>query len=104
MTWRTASASRTISWPRILAEPAEGARKVARMRRVVVLPAPLEPMKPKRSPGWIDRVNELSAVIGPNTRVKLIVSTAGMGGASIGGGVRYVNHSSKRDDQAQQRV
>ena len=30
--------------------PADGARKVARMRSVVVLPAPFEPMKPNRSP------------------------------------------------------
>jgi hypothetical protein len=42
----------TTSWPKTEAEPPEGTRKVARMRRVVVLPAPLEPMNPKRSP-WL---------------------------------------------------
>ncbi len=84
MTCRTASASRTTSWPRIFAVPEEGARKVARMRRVVVLPAPLEPMKPNKSPWLTVKSRQLSAVMLPKTRVRPTVATAGMGGASIG--------------------
>src|SRR5438552_18995138 len=81
MTCRTASASRTTSCPSTWAVPAEGARNVARMRSVVVLPAPLEPMNPKRSPRMMERSSELSAVIAPKVRVRPLVCTAGMGGA-----------------------
>ena len=47
------------------AVPAEGERNVARIRRVVVLPAPLEPMKPNRSPELTARLREFSAVMEP---------------------------------------
>src|SRR4051794_31922614 len=83
MTWRTASASRTTSWPNTFAVPDEGARKVARIRRVVVLPAPLDPMKPKRSPRRMERSRELSAVMAPKARVRPMVWTAGIGGVSF---------------------
>src|SRR5438552_6483519 len=81
MTWRTASALRTTSWPRILAVPAEGARKVARMRSVVVLPAPFEPIKPNKSPLLTVRSSPDNAAIVPYIRVRPNVCTAGIGGA-----------------------
>ena len=44
------------------AVPVEGERKVERIRSVVVLPAPFEPMKPKRSPWFTVRSSWFSAV------------------------------------------
>src|SRR5437773_4740983 len=55
------------------------------MRRVVVLPAPFEPMKPKRSPRFTERFNALSATIEPYTRVRAKVCTAGTLPVSGGG-------------------
>ena len=49
--------------------PAEGAKNVARMRNVVVLPAPLEPMKPNRSPLLTVKSRPESAAMAPYMRV-----------------------------------
>ena len=47
LTWlRTASASSTTSWPSTRALPASGRNSVARMRIVVVFPAPFGPSTP----------------------------------------------------------
>jgi len=60
ITWRTASASRSRSRPRICAVPADGARNVARMRRWC-LAAPFDPMKPNKSPLY-GKVESIRAV------------------------------------------
>src|SRR4051794_27367085 len=86
ITWRTASASRTTSCPRICAVPEDGARKVARIRSVVVLPAPLEPIKPKRSPLLTVKSRPDKAAMLPYMRESPWVWTAGMGGAGETGG------------------
>ena len=44
------------------AVPFEGERNDDKMRRVVVLPAPLDPIKPNKSPLLIVRSRELRAV------------------------------------------
>src|SRR5688572_1195350 len=66
-----------------MACPAVGVRNVARIRSVVVLPAPLEPMNPNRSPLYTVRSSELSATIWPYVRVRPIVWTAACGGAGV---------------------
>src|SRR5690606_34951392 len=60
------------------ASPQVGLSRVARILMVVVLPAPLGPMKPKQSPCWIVRLRLLSAVSSPYFLVRLIVSIIGM--------------------------
>ena len=50
MTRRTWSGFRVTDAPAISAMPADGRMSVARMRRVVVFPAPLGPTSPKISP------------------------------------------------------
>ena len=50
MRLRTSAAWRATSKPATRAVPAVGDSSVARMRSVVVLPAPLGPRKPKISP------------------------------------------------------
>ena len=59
--WRAAAGSAVTSMPSTVTRPAVGTRLVARMRSVVVLPAPLGPSRPKMRPG---------------AHVKLIPSTA----------------------------
>ena len=59
---RTWSDSVTTLCPITRAVPVEGDRKVDRMRSVVVLPAPFEPMNPNRSPLFTVRSRALSAV------------------------------------------
>src|ERR1700722_8812776 len=91
MTWRTASASETTSWPSTRAVPDEGARNVARMRNVVVFPAPLEPMNPNKSPRFTVRSSELSAVIAPYERVRPMVCIAGNGGADSAAFIKLIS-------------
>src|SRR5882762_1047979 len=81
------------------------------MRRVVVFPAPLEPMKPKRSPRLTVRLSALRAIIEPYRRVRANVCTAGTPLLRGGGtGVMVECSSSKlgrladRNGQSQHRV
>src|SRR5438093_12496435 len=67
------------------------------MRRVVVLPAPLEPMKPNKSPLFTVRSSPYNAAMLPNMRVKPNVCTAGKGGA-------FIILSFNRDRDAPERV
>ena len=83
MTCRTASESITTSCPRTLAVPADGLRNVDRIRNVVVLPAPLDPIKPNKSPLFTVISSPCSAARLPYIRVKPSVSTAIIGGAGI---------------------
>src|SRR5690349_3180524 len=92
ITCRTASALRTTSWPRICAVPADGARNVERIRKVVVFPAPLEPMNPNRSPLFTIKSSPDRAAILPYIRVKPKVWTAGIGGACISSLKSKVEH------------
>ena len=50
MTWRSCWAWRTTSKPATVARPASGLSSVARMRTVVVLPAPFGPSRPRTVP------------------------------------------------------
>ena len=47
----------TTSWPATTARPPVGLSTVLRIRRVVVLPAPLGPSSPKISPGWQSKLD-----------------------------------------------
>src|SRR5437667_7393278 len=58
---RTAIGSTPMSCPSTSAVPAEGVRTVARIRSVVVLPAPLGPRNPKTSPFGTSKSTPLSA-------------------------------------------
>src|SRR5437867_7921478 len=58
---RTAIGSLRMSCPSTSAVPSEGVRTVARIRRVVVLPAPLGPRNPKTSPLGTSKSTPLSA-------------------------------------------
>ena len=55
MTERTASGSRSMSWPAIRTWPASAADSVARIRTIVVLPAPFGPSSAKTDPAGTDR-------------------------------------------------
>src|SRR6266480_4294339 len=63
--------------PHTVASPQVGLRSVARLRMVVVLPAPLGPMKPYTSPRSSFSVRRLSAYNSPyifvRSRVSIIV-------------------------------
>ena len=48
-------------WPRMVADPPSGNRRPTRIFRVVVLPDPLGPSKPKISPRATEKVSPLSA-------------------------------------------
>src|SRR6266478_4456964 len=54
-----------MSWPQTMAVPSVGSRMVASMRRVVVLPAPLAPRRPKILPGWQVKLTLSTARISP---------------------------------------
>src|SRR6185503_12536669 len=60
--------------PHTVASPQVGLRSVARMRMVVVLPAPLGPMNPYTSPRSSLRVSRLSAYRSPYIFVRSRVS------------------------------
>ena len=62
---RTASGSATTSWPATIARPPVGRSTVLRIRRVVVLPAPLGPSNPKISPGWQSKLTSATAETRP---------------------------------------
>ena len=74
--FRTAAASRTTSWPSTRAVPPSGRSSVARMRIVVVLPAPFGPRTPKRLPRGMARFTPSTARVAPKVLTSPSVSTA----------------------------
>src|SRR6516162_576865 len=68
-----------MEWPQTLASPQEGFSSVARMRIVVVLPAPLGPMKPYTSPRSSFSVSRFRAYSSPYIFVRSRVSIIGVG-------------------------
>src|SRR5688572_9156687 len=73
---RTVRASRTTSWPSTRAVPASGRSNVARIRIIVVLPAPFGPSKPYTVPVLICKFTPSSARVLPNDFVSPVVSIA----------------------------
>src|SRR4051795_11025470 len=63
---RTASASRTTSWPSTYAVPSSGSISVASIRIVVVLPAPFGPRNPYTVPVGTARSTPQTARVSPN--------------------------------------
>src|SRR4051794_34386049 len=82
---RTAGASATTSRPATRALPASGSSSVARMRTVVVLPAPLGPRTPRTVPGATARSTPSSARVGPNDLTSPRTRMAGASPASVNG-------------------
>ena len=66
---RTAFGSRVTSWPATRAVPPSGASSVARMRTVVVFPAPFGPSSASTSPGWTCRSMPFSTRVSPKAFV-----------------------------------
>src|ERR1022692_2901543 len=60
--------------PATLASPEEGGNRVVSILIVVVLPAPLDPSKPKTSPALTNRVIASTAVNAPKRRVRALIS------------------------------
>jgi len=60
--------------PATRASPEEGGNRVVSILIVVVLPAPLEPSKPKTSPALTERVSVSTAVNAPKRRVRVLIS------------------------------
>ena len=88
---RTRCASRTTSWPSTLAEPPSGRSRVARIRTVVVLPAPLGPSRASTLPAGTARSTPASARWVPRVLLSPVVRTAygSATGVSYGRGVRF---------------
>ena len=61
-TTRTGSARSAYRWPPIVAVPALGMTRLSRIRKVVVLPAPLGPRKPVTRPGSTVKESRSTAV------------------------------------------
>ena len=77
MARRTSRRSLSTEWPATHASPAVGRKSVARMRIVVVFPAPFGPTKPKTAPSSTVRASSSTAVNLPyclvSPRVSMIV-------------------------------
>src|ERR1039457_6740260 len=71
---RTSTAWLIMEKPVTRASPEEGANSVVSILIVVVLPAPLEPSKPKTSPALTERVRASTAVNAPKRRVRALIS------------------------------
>jgi len=56
-----ATLSRTVSIPKMLADPLDGRMKSSKVRIVVVLPAPFGPRNPKISPWYTWRFRSWTA-------------------------------------------
>src|SRR5438067_13066304 len=65
---RTSAGCVVTSYPATMAEPPVGRNTVLRMRRQVVLPAPLGPINPKISPGWTSKLTPSNAATHPRRR------------------------------------
>ena len=87
---RTASASRATSWPSTRADPASGASRVARIRTVVVLPAPFGPSSPYTVPGGTARSRPSSARPVRNRLARAITSIASGSGRPALGSVKLI--------------
>src|ERR1017187_7964701 len=74
MARRTSTAWLVMEKPATRASPEEGAKSVVSILIVVVLPAPLEPSKPKTSPALTERVRASTAVNAPKRRVRALIS------------------------------
>src|ERR1017187_10236377 len=74
MVRRTSTASLVMEKPATRASPEEGGNSVVSILMVVVLPAPLEPSKPKTAPALTERVRESTAVNAPKRRVSDLIS------------------------------
>src|ERR1039458_4201458 len=74
MARRTSTAWLVMEKPATRASPEEGAKSVVSILIVVVLPAPLEPSKPKTSPALTERVRASTAVNTPKRRVRALIS------------------------------
>ncbi len=77
---RTASASRTTSWPQTIAVPLVGADRVASIRTIVVLPAPLGPSRDVTVPASTRRSMWSTATRSPKRLVSPSVMTVSSGG------------------------
>ena len=66
----------TTSFPKIVAVPEEGLRSVLRILRVVVLPAPLGPMRPYISLSLTVKLAPSSATMSPKVFVRFLISMA----------------------------
>src|SRR5215213_7208651 len=82
---RSAGASETTSRPATRAVPASGSSSVARMRTVVVLPAPLGPRTPSTVPGATASSTPSSARVGPKDFTSPLTRMAGASPASVYG-------------------
>src|SRR3954462_1672233 len=82
---RSAGASETTSRPAARALPASGSSSVARMRTVVVLPAPLGPSTPSTVPGATASSTPSSARVGPKDFTSPFTRMAGASPASVYG-------------------
>src|ERR1035441_538505 len=71
---RTLTAWVVTEKPATRASPEEGGNSVVSILIVVVLPAPLEPSKPKISPPLTERVKVSTAVNAPKRRVRFLIS------------------------------
>src|ERR1039458_327230 len=74
MARRTFTAWVVMEKPATRASPEEGANSVVSILIVVVLPAPLEPSKPKTSPALTERVRASTAVNALKRRVRALIS------------------------------
>src|SRR5713226_6453392 len=83
ITWRTASACFTMSFPPTSALPEVGGVSVVSMRIKVVLPAPLGPSRPKISPSCTSKLTSFTATKSPNCFLSLMTSIAFVGVAFI---------------------
>jgi hypothetical protein len=63
---RAATGSAQTSRPKIRATPASGRNNPTAMDKLVVLPAPFGPTRPKNDPGGTTRVTSSTATLGPN--------------------------------------
>src|SRR5690625_2923907 len=75
---RTASGSRPMSCPSTRAVPASGTSRVASIRTMVVLPAPLGPSRPKTVPRSTVRSTPSTAVVSPKRLTRPSASIAGV--------------------------
>src|SRR5215472_11129104 len=91
---RTIAASRTMSYPSIVAVPESGDSCVARMRTIVVLPTPLGPSTPSTLPLSTARSMPRSACTSPNDLCSCVTRIATVSAAA--GAVAVVTPSSGR--------
>ena len=74
MARRTPTAWVVMEKPATRASPDVGGNSVVSILIVVVLPAPLEPSRPKTSPALTESVSASTAVNAPKRRVRFLIS------------------------------